>query len=260
MRRGKTLKRLLSVTLLSTLLISSTLNVNAAFGPDSPAELDDKVSFAYNGYDLNRARALRSLVPKGPVSHTSDAVMLRFLTMCLEEKSAVDPDVWNWWVNSGYDAATKYNVICSVDGMNLPFQEQNGKNVFCKWIITSPELPFEQKIAYFRSHDIRNTEDAVKDWWWQTIGSQLKVGETNQFDHENMSWYRRALYGDAHGNLQTVYVGEKMYFMDAADVEACVQNGTITRSKREGLLNGVDYWWDWKYTSNVGLNTGHMMW
>ena len=122
----------------------------------------------------------------------------------------------------------------------------------------------ENKVQYFRTHDIRYTDDNIKSWWWVNIGSKLKIEEVTPIDSSNLSNYRRALYGSSmNNNLEYVFIGSKnggACYMDSNDVEACIKNGTIRVEDFAYSVGNGPTVWDKKYYSEVGYNTGYMMW
>ena len=112
----------------------------------------------------------------------------------------------------------------------------------------------ENKVQYFRTHDIRYTDDNIKNWWWINIGSKLTVENVNPTDSHNWEWYRRALYGSSDCGIEGVYidgVDGLACYMDSNDIKECVKQGTM-----RALGN---YWYN-GYYSEVGYNTGYMMW
>lgn len=248
------MKKLLLFMLGITLMFGSKFSSQAAYEYDAPETVDGsamvKEIWVYPGGVLEgyTSRILSKL---------SETEIETYFWQAYEDvdyKSDIDADLWNWFLNSPkYTTQQKYEICNSTCATS---------NILYYWLLLNEEISVENKVQYFRTHDIRYTDDNIKNWWWINIGSKLTVENVNLIDSHNWEWYRRAIY-NGEANLEVVYIGSRdggTCYMDANDIEECIKQGTIRAENFAYSIGNGPSVWDKRYYSQVGYNTGYMMW
>lgn len=254
---GKTMKKLLVLFMLGiTLVLGNKFSSQAAYEYDAPEALDGtamvKELLILPGGTMSAysSRTLSKL--------SEEEIEYYFWVACedVQHLGKIDADLWNWFLNSTkYTTQQKYEICNNI---------KVSSNIVCYWLLLNEEISVENKVFYFRTHEIRYTDDNIKNWWWINIGSKLTVADVNSTDSHNFEWYRRALYNSSMNNkVEIVYIGSKdegRCYMDTDDIAECVRKGTIRVQDYRyrtgnGPVNVVK-----NYYSLVGYNTGYMMW
>lgn len=153
-----------------------------------------------------------------PLSSFSDAEKLAGLTPDTSGMYygfyEVDMDLIDWFLNSAYDAQTKYNYFNSL--------EKTPSEVY-QWVINSMELTDAQKMVYFRGHSIVNISPELQEWWYQTIGKPLTTEQTTSIDTDNYEAYRenqnkiKANGGIYQSGTEAVIDSNKKYYVMAVE-------------------------------------------
>lgn len=127
-----------------------------------------------------------------------------------------DNDALTWWVNMPYDDAIKFQYL---NGVTKTGTESS------TWLINS-SIPMEQKVAYFRTHEIRFNSSQVFQWWWENVGSLLTMADTTVIDSHNYEFYRKAMTHKLD-SVEIVEYGKEWYYIAAEELEKGLANGSI---------------------------------
>ena len=209
----KKARSIIAGSLLFTLLSGISITVCATEPADTSENAEEE--FRDPGYD-NGADVVYPFLPATfnvPWDKQTDAENLQYL---LASGDAPGAEGLKWWVNSGFDDATKLAYLNTL---------KNVSRDTSLWVINSSLSP-EQKSAYFRSHDLRGQGSDVLLWWYDNIGSKLTTGQTRKTDANNYEWYTRSVLNTLEG-VEVVTIGEDRYYIAKADLDRNIAAGKI---------------------------------
>lgn len=166
---------------------------------------------------------------------------------------SVDYGLWGWWVdNPLFDTKTKYLYCMSV------------KDTACyifEWVANNPELTYEEKLAYYRTHVFDDNDGIAAIWWKENVEPKLEIGKTTGTDRSNYINYRDYIMGGPENrNTIKVEINGVLYYMDADEGMKCVEQGKLKPEPVYWLVDGTIWSHAYtKYVSNVGFDLGYMV-
>lgn len=168
----------------------------------------------------------------------------------LTSEDEPDNDALTWWVASAYEDAVKFQYLNGV--------KKTGTQSSL-WVIQS-SFPLEDKVQYFRTHEIRYNSLEVIQWWWTYVGSLLTTDQTTKTDAYNYETYMRATTHKL-SMVDVVQKGEEKYYIAAFDLQACLDNGSIyERVSYYTLGDDVQREFSQYYLSGSPADTGCVLW
>lgn len=249
--KKRTRKKIRSITasiLLCLLLSGISINVCAAEPADASDNLEEEVWDL--GYD-NGADTVYPFLPATfniPWDKQTDAENLQYL---IASGDAPGAEGLKWWVNSGFDDATKLAYLNTIE---------NTSREASLWVMGSA-LSLEEKSTYFRSHDLRGQGSDVLLWWFDNIGSKLTTGQTRKTDAYNYSWYTRSVLNTLEG-VEVITIGEDRYYIAKADLDRNIAAGNIATKTKTLWWEGAreNAWTAYFYSAASVESLGCKLW
>ncbi len=141
----------------------------------------------------------------------------------LTSEDKPDNDALTWWVNSSFEDAVKFQYL---DGVSKTGTQSS------MWVI---------------------------QWWWTYVGSLLTTAQTTKTDAYNYETDLRSTTHSLH-MVNVVEKGSEKYYIAAADLSACLANGSIRESVSYYTLGDDVQRKFFQYYLNVSpLDTGCML-
>ncbi len=259
-KSGKGMKLVVSVAFAAALFVSGTVNVSAMEGisavfkdsyvDDGEWINDNKVYVDLDSPVIAMLSPSQILSTGATVSFAWDTATEQQKLTYLTSEDKPDNDALTWWVNSAYDETTKFQYL---NGVSKTGTQSS------LWVIRSG-LPLADKVSYFRTHEIRYNSPEVIQWWWTYVGSLLTTDQTTKVDAYNYETYLRATTHSLH-MVNVVEKGEEKYYIAAADLPACLANGSIYESVSYYTMgDDVQREFSHYYLKGSPADTGCMLW
>ncbi len=259
-KSGKGMKLVVSAAFAAALFVSGTVNVSAMEGisavfkdsyvDDGEWINDNKVYVDLDSPVIAMLSPSQILSTGATVSFAWDTATEQQKLTYLTSEDKPDNDALTWWVNSAYGETTKFQYL---NGVSKTGTQSS------LWVIRSG-LPLADKVSYFRTHEIRYNSPEVIQWWWTYVGSLLTTDQTTKVDAYNYETYLRATTHSLH-MVNVVEKGEEKYYIAAADLPACLANGSIYESVSYYTMgDDVQREFSHYYLKGSPADTGCMLW
>lgn len=254
------MKRIVLGAFTAAMLVSGPVNVSAMEGISAvfkDSYVDDGEWINDNRVYVDLDSPVIAMLSPSQILSTGATVSFAWDTATEQQKLTYltsedkpDNDALTWWVNSAYDEATKFQYL---NGVSKTGTQSS------LWVIQSG-IPLADKVSYFRTHEIRYNSPDVIQWWWTYVGSLLTTDQTTKVDAYNYETYLRATTHSLR-MVNVVEKGEEKYYIAAADLPACLANGSIYESISYYTMgDDIQREFSHYYLKGSPADTGCMLW